>query len=405
MRGRLSLPLFPPPRVNIWWNQTVVAKFQDRRHFLPADIQRLVDQHWKSRAPIQVSRLADEIRQDEVFLFHCDSLADKEALLHLGNAAMLGALMVINDPVLTKDPKYWRFNDVSIWVHFEGVPAPQRNSDVALLLADLIGEVIELGFQGGREIHNLHFRVKVRLNLLVPLKSGAYLDTANGRKWVFFRYENVFRFCKACGEVGHSLATCNRTSVAQFERVHFSLLHLEDTGHDMLQDELRPYYTNKIRAFPYIPKFLTSSLDLGGPGGPAFIPSNIYGYGYGPSDEDFSEPASSTSDDSDSSDDNGNNHPSHRPDTTRTPQSFAVSILSSVLGPLLITLLLQVTTLLRQHQHHRQCLLLLIHHLHSSLPPLILLPHFSHGLVKPHLKMGSCLVKPCVVLPDRKSVV
>lgn len=74
----------------------------------------------------------------------------------------------------------------------------------------VVGEPLEVRFLGGHDINNVSMRVKVRLNLLAPLRIGSSLNTAQGRKWIFFRYENIFWFHKGNGEVGHPLSRCSR---------------------------------------------------------------------------------------------------------------------------------------------------------------------------------------------------
>ncbi|KAJ8450363.1 hypothetical protein Cgig2_004820 [Carnegiea gigantea] len=48
------------------------------------------------------------------------------------------------------------------------------------------------------------------------------------------------------------------------------------------------YFPNRIRAFPSTPNFLTSRVDLLGPGSPDYGPAPVYGYGEGPLEGDIS---------------------------------------------------------------------------------------------------------------------
>lgn len=93
--GPVITTLLPSPRVSLWWSQTVVSQFKDRRRFNFAFLQIIVDNHWRSCDSIQVTPMIEPIDRQDMFLFHCNRMEDKYALLPLGNVVILGALLVL----------------------------------------------------------------------------------------------------------------------------------------------------------------------------------------------------------------------------------------------------------------------------------------------------------------------
>jgi len=55
----------------------------------------------------------------------------------------------------------------------------------------------------------MYFRMKVDINLEMPLTPGFPLKLKNGTtKWVDVKCERLPTFCRACGKVGHESKTC-----------------------------------------------------------------------------------------------------------------------------------------------------------------------------------------------------
>lgn len=58
----------------------------------------------------------------------------------------------------------------------------------------------------------------VNVNIREPLIPGTYFATFEDRStWVSFGYEKVFKFCKRCGKVGHSVTQCFLTAIQASE--------------------------------------------------------------------------------------------------------------------------------------------------------------------------------------------
>ena len=67
----------------------------------------------------------------------------------------------------------------------------------------MIGEPINVGFQGGLELSKAFLHVQVKVDLTSPLTPGTHITDVNEVFRAPFKYENVFHFCKLYGKIGY----------------------------------------------------------------------------------------------------------------------------------------------------------------------------------------------------------
>ena len=192
----------PSPKDDLLWANTVIGKIIDDRGLSTAEVEDAVNNIWVKRADIRVSRLKD------FFLFHCSNAQDTEDLIQLENVVIMGVLLVLKRRNPCVPPEEWCLNDTALWVQIHGVPTTHFNSQVALKLAELLGQAVDVDLQHGQKRGIL--RVKVRIDLDQPVLSGVYFDAGEEGtvRWVSFHYENVCRLCKNCRRLGHLAESC-----------------------------------------------------------------------------------------------------------------------------------------------------------------------------------------------------
>lgn len=198
-----AVQLPPAPEDELRWANTVIGKIIDHRGLSTAEVEDAVNNIWVKRADIRVSRMED------FFLFHCSNAQDREDLIQLENVVIMGVLLVLkrHDPHVPLEE--WSLNDTALWVQIHGVPTTHFNSELAIKLAELLGQAVDVDLQSWKKRGIV--RVKVRIDLDQPVLSGAYFNAGEegGVHWVSFHYENVCRLCKNCWRLGHLAKSCS----------------------------------------------------------------------------------------------------------------------------------------------------------------------------------------------------
>lgn len=73
------------------------------------------------------------------------------------------------------------------------------------------------------------------IDLSKPLIPGCFLPPFYSQViWVYFRYEDVLRFCKKCGCAGHYTRACNLSYYEAHRRIRDRVAALEHSGRRVL---------------------------------------------------------------------------------------------------------------------------------------------------------------------------
>ncbi|KAL5829026.1 hypothetical protein ACOSQ3_018494 [Xanthoceras sorbifolium] len=118
-------------------------------------------------------------------------------------------LIVLEEPSGPGEISKMKFNKVDFWIQLHNIPLMCMNKRVAKLLAEMIGDVVEIPVDT-KDCWGKFMRVKVGIDVTKPLRRGmkVWISEFDVMITVLLRYERLPDFCYACGLVGHSFLEC-----------------------------------------------------------------------------------------------------------------------------------------------------------------------------------------------------
>ncbi|KAF4350690.1 hypothetical protein G4B88_015414 [Cannabis sativa] len=110
----------------------------------------------------------------------------------------------------TDDPRTVPLNNLDIWVQVHGLQYGFKSENVLRRAGNYIGTFVESDPKNFRGIWRDYMRVRVTLNVTVPLKRRMKLRRTTGDEgfWANFKYEFLPTFCFICGILGHAEKFC-----------------------------------------------------------------------------------------------------------------------------------------------------------------------------------------------------
>lgn len=109
------------------------------------------------------------------------------------------------------DPRAVSLNKLDIWVQLHGISPGFMSQRVVKDIRNYIGAFVESDGNNFVGVWRDYLRVRVSLNLDMPLKRRMKLKRSEEQWcWVEFKYEGVPTFCFVCGLVGHSEKFCEK---------------------------------------------------------------------------------------------------------------------------------------------------------------------------------------------------
>ncbi|XP_050217876.1 uncharacterized protein LOC126668737 [Mercurialis annua] len=101
-----------------------------------------------------------------------------------------------------------KLNESPFWIRLCNVPLNCRDSESITRIAERVGKVLEIR-EEDVAVWGKHIRVRVLVDVNVPLKRGTFIRNSKGEKvWVYFRFEKLPNFCYWCGLLGHVHDDC-----------------------------------------------------------------------------------------------------------------------------------------------------------------------------------------------------
>ncbi|KAL5785641.1 hypothetical protein ACOSQ2_008033 [Xanthoceras sorbifolium] len=103
-----------------------------------------------------------------------------------------------------------KFKKAEFWVQVYNVPLLCMNKKVAKLVAESLGEVVEIPLDP-KDCLGKFMRIKVLIDVTIPLKRGlrVWLSDFERMVMVLFKYERLLDFYFACGFLCHSFQKCS----------------------------------------------------------------------------------------------------------------------------------------------------------------------------------------------------
>ncbi|XP_039173894.1 uncharacterized protein LOC120296237 [Eucalyptus grandis] len=117
-------------------------------------------------------------------------------------------LLILKQCLLEVPEHCYDFTKAAFWVCIGGVPPGWRINKVFNDLGKRMGNVIEVQLDSTTNAQNRGGRVRIEIDLTLPLKSGAIMDIGNNWLWVEFKYERLPHYCFSYGKIGHYATDC-----------------------------------------------------------------------------------------------------------------------------------------------------------------------------------------------------
>ena len=176
----------------------------DFRRFLVRSIQRIIN---------NVGRLGDRVtvvgRSNNNYVIHFNDSRDQVFIWHHGPWSIDGALMAMDAWILNTILEEVNLPLIPIWVQIWGFPLEYQIPDIATRLAHTIGIMDQIDWIDVMPRNLKYMRIRVWINPKAPLIAGCMLQQDDGvMHWVEFRYENVYKVCRRCEIIGHTMPYC-----------------------------------------------------------------------------------------------------------------------------------------------------------------------------------------------------
>ncbi|TXG53141.1 hypothetical protein EZV62_022310 [Acer yangbiense] len=185
-------------------NHCLVGKVLSGKRVNREAFKTLIDQLWSPFGAVET-----EVVGDNIFMFYFNNQVDRDRIWQRGPWYFEKSLIALEKLVGTGDISLLGFNRVELWVQIHEVPIMCMNRRMAKWMAEQIWEVIDI-LSESKECWGRYIRVKVRINILKPLKRWLRLklDKTDNIVVVGLKYERLPEFCYACGKIGHGIKEC-----------------------------------------------------------------------------------------------------------------------------------------------------------------------------------------------------
>ena len=145
--------------------------------------------------------------ENNMFMYQFFTMSDKLKVLEEGPWFFDGSPLLLQEVEEGIQPSEIVFDTMRWWVKAEDVPLNKRTKSMAVSMATCMGRFVE--FDESDPIGwSKYMRFRVDVNLDKPLRRGMRIATANGSKWIKFKYEKLMDLCYACGKLGHNYSQC-----------------------------------------------------------------------------------------------------------------------------------------------------------------------------------------------------
>ncbi|KAK3415767.1 hypothetical protein EUGRSUZ_H01492 [Eucalyptus grandis] len=118
-----------------------------------------------------------------------------------GPWSFTGNLLVLQEGDPTILEHCYEFTHCSFWVHLVGLPRAVLSEECIQLIAGKMGEIEEVRIEARNNSSCKIGKVRVKLNLPCPLKTGTIIHVGDRNWWIDFKYERLPHFCYSCGYI------------------------------------------------------------------------------------------------------------------------------------------------------------------------------------------------------------
>lgn len=100
------------------------------------------------------------------------------------------------------------FSSEVFWVQIHNMPWASMTKEVGLQIGQGLGEVLEVEVDSNGMGWGQFMRIKVVVNINLPLSRGRFLSVEGRQIWLPFKYERLPLFCFQCGVIKHGKQGC-----------------------------------------------------------------------------------------------------------------------------------------------------------------------------------------------------
>jgi hypothetical protein len=170
---------------------------------------------WKVRGFVETNELADRR-----FLIEFSEEGDFEHITRGGPWRYGNDAVLVRPLKEGEDPETARFETVSIWTQFRGIPFYLLSKQLAKDMGNKIGSLISIDNNARSDIRDKFLRARVLLPLDWPLLRWIMLEDEITEEVIVVSvfYERLPSFCNFCGLIGHKKEGCNPPTPTPEER-------------------------------------------------------------------------------------------------------------------------------------------------------------------------------------------
>ncbi|XP_019163526.1 PREDICTED: uncharacterized protein At4g02000-like [Ipomoea nil] len=184
----------------------LVGRFLTDRPIKFDHMQQVLASVWRPVMVMRVLPIADDL-----FLFQFPHLKDLQRVLDDGPWSFENHTLVCSMVTAESRSEEVALNNMAIWIQIHDLPSIYASADFIERIGNYVGNFLKadpLNFGGS---WRSFFRIRVRLDVSVPLKSRMKMYRKDGSvQWINFKYERLGTFCFYCGVLGHSEKFCRK---------------------------------------------------------------------------------------------------------------------------------------------------------------------------------------------------
>ncbi|KAJ4837094.1 hypothetical protein Tsubulata_049597 [Turnera subulata] len=160
---------------------------------------------WNLRQQVKVSEV-----QDNTFVFHFSSIAEKERIVAGSPWSFGGFMLCLKEWPASFELEAIEFDHVELWVQVSGLSPNQMTRRKATMIGTLFASVAEVDLPlDNCPFWGKFFKMKVVVGTANPLPTG-FLNKSQGdsASWVSFQYFNLVDYCYYYARMGHVEKEC-----------------------------------------------------------------------------------------------------------------------------------------------------------------------------------------------------
>ncbi|CAH9076938.1 unnamed protein product [Cuscuta epithymum] len=158
---------------------------------------------WRPGRGVEIKEI-----EEKRYIFNFNHPVDMKRVVEGGPWQFEKNLLIVKEIKPTNIPHKSILNEAEFWVQVLNVPYGLLNLGNARKVGNFLGKFVDYDKNNNGEHWRPYMRVKVCINVELPLKKGTTLKKDGVEYWVDFQYERLPNFCFICGVMGHSDKFC-----------------------------------------------------------------------------------------------------------------------------------------------------------------------------------------------------